>query len=404
MLVANSVLRDPRVTKEAHTLIDAGHDVLIAGLSESGNFTNKTNHDMTIKFKLFSSKPLETLRHLCSITGKNTSSESANSQQKYPKKHLFRNTARSLAALSQMIIINYVFKRAFKDLAPFAPEIIHAHDLNTLNAAAYMARKARARLIYDAHEVWPELGSYSQWYRLLLRRMERYLIRSSVDQVITVSSSIAKLMTKRYGISEPIIVMNAPAVKPIPPGALRKGPATITFIYQGSLTPGRGIEIFVQAFKYVTCRSRLIIRGFGPLLQPLKRLIDDEGLQSRVLVLPPVRPEEVVEKAAEDADIGIIPFLPININNELALPNKLFEYLYAGLAVFSVDLVEVRNIITKYDLGGVYIPTSPLDIARQVDNFLASSDIRRHQANAFSASRSDLNWSHSAGRLVSIYE
>ena len=100
-------------------------------------------------------------------------------------------------------------------LVVLEPDVIHAHDLVTLSAAALGAEMTSARLIYDAHEL--ETHTNYDLAPATKRWLERYepVLSRRADRVVTVCDSIADWLASHYGIRRPVVVMNSPASGPL---------------------------------------------------------------------------------------------------------------------------------------------------------------------------------------------
>lgn len=233
-------------------------------------------------------------------------------------------------------------------------DVIHAHDLETLAAGLALTRQRRSRLVYDAHELYADFEPhppllYLAWCRALETRAAR-----SADAVLTVSPAIARVLEQRYQV-RPVVVLNIPDVRPRPPGEPGSPPRAI---YQGILSCDRGLETLVEAAALVP-EVEVHLRGYGPLEDHLRQRAAATGAR----LLSPVRPDELVS-SLEPYDIGVVPYPPISTNNELALPNKLFEYFAAGLAVVVSDLPELSRVV---DETGAGLTFAPGDVAALAD-------------------------------------
>ena len=90
------------------------------------------------------------------------------------------------------------------------------------------------------------------------------------------------------------------------------------------------------------------------------------GLEGRVHFLAPAHPARLVESLA-GFDVGVVPYRPTTLNNRLCLPNKVFEYLQAGLALAVSTLPELRLLMNVTGAGELFDPDSPEDIARAIN-------------------------------------
>ena len=137
----------------------------------------------------------------------------------------------------------------------------------------------------------------------------------------------------------------------------------IIALYQGRYSPNRGLEQIVESAQYLDPNIELHFRGLGDekLLADLKQIARRIG-RSNVKFPPPVEMNDLVE-SAQTADIGLIAYLPVHIDNELCMPNKVFEYMMAGLALATSDLPELRRLIKTYHNGSTFNPYQPKNIA-----------------------------------------
>ena len=103
------------------------------------------------------------------------------------------------------------------------------------------------------------------------------------------------------------------------------------------------------------------------------------------------------------ADLGLTLDKDTNMNYRLSLPNKLFDYIHAGIPVLSSDLVEVRNIIEKYDVGDVCSSHEPKMIADKISEMLSSDKNRVWKENCKKA-KIELNWETESKVLAKIID
>lgn len=225
-------------------------------------------------------------------------------------------------------------------------DILHANDLDTLPAAYLIARRRRARLVYDAHELYSgfETDPPRLWRSFALA-LEGFLARRA-DAVVTVSEPIAAELASRLRLRRtPLVVLNCPRLEGIQVESRPGSP--VRAIYQASVGPGRVLDDVVDAAR-AAADVELTVRLLGGDGRPLPG----------VRVEPPVPPEALVAALAP-YDIGLVIDRPLTDNARLALPNKLFEYLMAGLAVAvprapaMAELVEEHGVGTVYDPGGL---------------------------------------------------
>ncbi|MBI4729066.1 MAG: glycosyltransferase [Acidobacteria bacterium] len=396
MLVRNRFARDARVLREARSLSGAGHEVTVLALRGPG---------------LPEREDLGGVRVLRAVASGAFAGPTIRSETAVPAGGgggPSRPARRALPRPAALVWLrDRLISRRFARAASAIPaDAYHAHDLNTLWAAWKAARARGARLVYDAHELYPELTGLGRGERARWARLERRLI-GRADAVLAPSESRAAHLAGRYGIPVPLVVMNCPAAGPPPDGsrgplaALRRAGETL-LVYAGGYTPNRGLENVVRAIGRAP-GCRLAMLGWGPLEPVLRALASAPEIGERVELLPAVAPDEVVASVAA-ADAGIVSYLPIGLNNALAAPNKIFEYLHAGLAVAGSDLPDIRRVVESHQVGVLFDAADPESISGAFRT-LASDPARLVEMRARAAAAAPLyTWEGQERVLLDLYQ
>ena len=232
------------------------------------------------------------------------------------------------------------------------------------------------------------------------------------DAVITVCGSIAReLETEFPGGREVELVRNIPTYSALGDAdsgtdirdLIRCPSDTFVFLWQGGLGRTRLIEPIIEAMGEVD-DAVLVIRGPGieAFQKSYLQIARRGGFLDRVFCLPPVPSSRVVEEAAS-ADVGIWSLPNIAKNFYYALPNKVFEYLAAGLPIIGAHFPEVKQIVDSYEVGAVFDPYEPRSIACAMRTLSADrSFYARCKANVPRA-LSGLNAATEWDNLVRIY-
>jgi len=254
---------------------------------------------------------------------------------------------------------------ARRELLSFKPNLVIANDWRALPIAHAAKQACKARVIYDSHEFATEEFADSWRWRLLARqhvvRIEERYIREA-DAIVTVSDGIADALAARYGLARPTVISNTPAWQET---AFRPTGSPVTVLYHGAIVPRRGLETLIESVTLWPADFRLVIRGpaQGGFDQHLRTLAS--GLGERVTFAPAVPPDQVVPSAAQ-ADIGIFLLSNSTTHARFAMPNKIFEYIQAGLMVISSDLPEIRAVLDRADCGLALEKDTPRAIAAQL--------------------------------------
>jgi len=247
-------------------------------------------------------------------------------------------------------------------------DVVHANDLDTLPAAYLLAKESGSRLVYDAHELYAEFEpDPPRLARAALARLERALARRA-DAVVTVSEPIADELRKRLDV-EPIVVLNAPELDRREPPEPPQGP--LRAIYQGAFGTGRPLEDLFAAIRLAPS-VRLTLRVNRSTRQALQGELPVD-LAERVDVEDPLPPERVID-GLHGHHVGLLFDRPLTRNAELSSPNKLFEYLMAGLAVVAPRLPGLA-FVEDGKLGVLYDSVSPNAMAETLERLSSSRDL-----------------------------
>jgi glycosyltransferase involved in cell wall biosynthesis len=289
--------------------------------------------------------------------------------------------------------VGRLFEEALSDVRA---DIVHASDLYALAACRRRADTLGCALTYDAREYYPHVAGTVRkpWARWWWRHVERsHILRA--DAVFTVSDSIANTLRSDYGIQRPRVVHNAPPTS-LPDGAnpvqsLRdriqtKNPV---FVHLGQMKAQRGGPILLEALRSVDS-AHLVFLGYGSEMNRMQDLARMHGLSERVHFFEPVSPD-AIRDAIRDADVGITMLEDTCLNHRYALPNKLFDYIHAGLPVLGADLPEIRAVIARHDIGMTASPNYPEHVAEAMKAMLDTQRQSRWRAH-LSAARKTYSW------------
>ncbi len=295
-------------------------------------------------------------------------------------------------------------------------DIYHAHDETALLACYIAAQVRRKPLIFDAHEFplfqvpLSELSTGQRWFGRISAVLLAMILPRCAG-VITVSSPIAQEIHNRYRVPEVTLVRNMPSYRVVPKsGRLRQylglSPNIRIVLYQGGLQLDRGLDKLIRATRFLERGIVIVMMGKGDrvTLSKLEFLIASEGVADRVKIIPPVPYEELLNWTSS-ADIGLIVYSPdYSLNVRWCLPNKLFEYLMAGLPVLSSQLDAVAEVIKTYDVGQVVSSLTPEDIGKAINTMLADTvGLSRMHHNALEEAHRDLCWEKEGQQLIHLY-
>lgn len=286
------------------------------------------------------------------------------------------------------------------------PDVIHAHDLNTLPAARRTGNSLGVPVIYDSHELWRHRNRHGQWRpigRVVDAVMERRLAPSA-DAVITVSPSIARWLEQKYRLRGRVhVVRNTPyrrVEKPMS-GLLGRRAGEQVVVYTGRFTSGRGLEDMIKALANLPNHVVLVAVGYGDedYVTSLRALARRQGVLHRVRLIDAVPPKDV-PAAIADGDLALVAIEPTCLSYRFALPNKLFEAVQAGVPVVASDLPDIADLVSRYGLGRRFRPGDPRELAKAVSEVLADPHAAR---SATTRAADELCWEREVRSLLSCY-
>ena len=298
-------------------------------------------------------------------------------------------------------------------LARTPADIYHAHDVKGLPACYIAARLRRKPLIFDSHEIplddpnitrWPRLSALAT--RVLARMMPR------CAGVITASPLYAREISKDYHYPEVTTVLNVPTYRAVPKSDRLRQHLGLSSdvriaLYQGNIQPNRNLDQLVHAAPFLD--PGIVIVMMGRAVETtriqLEELIASKGVADRVKIIPAVPYEELLDWTVS-ADLGLTIFKPGYTRSiRFCLPNKLFEYLMAGLPVLSSQLDAIAELLKTYDIGQVLPSLAPGDIAAAINGMLSdSAALARMRSNALKAAQQKFHWENEKQILIQFYD
>jgi glycosyltransferase involved in cell wall biosynthesis len=276
-----------------------------------------------------------------------------------------------------------------------------AHCLAALPAAAWAARRHGAKLGFDAEDDHVgELEDTSENRREIeiRRRIEAHYL-PQCQHLTAASPGIARAYRDRHGVAmTPILnvfpLAHAPADAPAS-RCRRLGDPLSVYWFSQTIGPGRGLEPFIQAMGKAPGRVTLFLRGsdFLGYSARLKALAADVGVAASVHFLPSAPPDEMVRLAAH-YDVGLAPDLCTPPNRAMALSNKIFTYLLAGIPVLLNDTPAQRNISMKLGNAGRLMDlTDPDSIAATLGSWVGDpSALAAAKSTAWRLGQTRFNW------------
>ena len=305
-----------------------------------------------------------------------------------------------------LFYLNYNL-RLFWHLLTHSFDVAFSNDLDTLPANFIASRLKNKILVYDSHEYFtgvPELVN-RKFKRSIWRFAERLLV-PSIKYLFTVNKSIAELYKNELNVDFKVM-RNVPDVHSLQLEdkmifRIKNELPVDKFIYiiQGSgINIQRGSEEAVEAMQFLD--AVLLIVGSGDVIDLLKEKVKVLSLEEKVIFRPRMPYAEMMQYTYA-SDAGLSLDKDTNINYRFSLPNKLFDYIHAGIPVLVSDLTEIRNIVDGYNIGLITDTHEPKQLANWMNKMQDAELIYVWKLGLKKAAK-DLNWHKEKEVLLSTF-
>jgi glycosyltransferase involved in cell wall biosynthesis len=278
------------------------------------------------------------------------------------------------------------YRQAFERLRHAHANLVFANDWSALPLGWRLAARWNAPLILDLHEYAP-LEWEEQWnWRLFAAPMTVYFLRQyavHADATLTVAPEIAQRYSEEFGFL-PTVVLNAPKYVNVEDHAVDQ--QTVRLIHHGGALRARALESMIDTLRLCDQRYHLsfMLVGDEEYIRYL-RAYADRVAPGRVEFLDPVAPDQVVSRIAS-FDLGIHLLQPTNYNNSIALPNKLFDFIHAGLAICVGPSPGMSAFVREWQCGVVAPSFDPAEVAATLNRLSAEEiQIMRRASRAAAA-------------------
>ncbi|PKP05217.1 MAG: hypothetical protein CVU11_00735 [Bacteroidetes bacterium HGW-Bacteroidetes-6] len=271
----------------------------------------------------------------------------------------------------------YVNLRYLKKIKNLDYDLVWANDIEVLPIAVFLCSE-KTKLVFDAHEYFPMEQADSDWINKH-SEYRKYLFdthKSAIDKMITVSESISKLFFENFSIT-PEVILNA---KPYFECSIKQPVAeNIHLVHHGFALPGRNLEQIIELFNLLDSRFFLHFYLKDSAFNTLRSLKNLARGNSRIVFHKPVKTTEIIQTISQH-DVGVYLMKNIGLNEENALPNKLFECIQARLMLIYPTLIEIRKIVENYNIGIVSDAENLTNLASKI-NALTPDDILAFKKN-----------------------
>jgi glycosyltransferase involved in cell wall biosynthesis len=383
MIVLNDIVHDGRVLKTAQTLMNNGYSVTLLGMW-------RTQHSTLKAVRIAGARALI-----------------------FPNPSSFLRNARA-RALNWEHTVAYLRATMWHYVKEANPHFIHTHDYHTVPLGFEFTRRLRelghpVHWLHDFHEYVPGYDHMeADWQDAILAHEDRAI--RAMDHRFTVSPLIATWLEERYGLAEaPTVVLNTPAQDSLSVEFDRTVRRDLglagdvdLIVYTGGVSELRGVHTVVEALAAGPgWHFAVVTNNAGPYIARLHRIVAEGGYGDRLHFLPYVQPHEVAGYV-RDASIGIMPFRRYG-NTDASLPNKLYDYLHAGLPMAASNCTLIQQFLETWQVGEVFKEEDARDCAETIARVLARQALYRANIRAHPELLRECTWEEQAKKILDAY-
>ena len=360
--VINDLVTDQRVHRTCEVLKEKGYEVLLVGRKrKNSNELDQRNYN-TKRMRL-----------------------------------LFESGVLFYAEFQIRLFVYLLFKKS---------DLLFANDLDTLLPNFIKSKLSGSELIYDSHELFcevPELKNHP-FKKRIWEFLERKII-PRLKHCITVNESIAKWFTEKYNVKFHVVRnIGNPPEKIVLKTRKELGipeDKKMILIQGAGINIDRGAEECVEAMGYLN-DVLLFIIGSGDVIDILKQITKEKKLEDKIIFIDKIPSRELVHFTSV-ADLGLMLDKDTNMNYRFSLPNKLFDFVNAGIPLLSSKLVELESFIRKYNIGDFIESHEPKHIAEMIEKTIHSEQYTIWKNNTLLA-KSENSWQIEKQKLIAVIE
>ncbi len=274
-----------------------------------------------------------------------------------------------------------------------------AIDLDTILPNYFASVIRQRKRLYDAHELFTEQKEIVT--RPLVHKVWLGVERFAVPRFkhgYTVNTFIQQELKRRYGVAYGII-RNMPLRADVPPPAAQAAEPFI--IYQGAVNEGRSFETLIPAMQQVNCR--LVICGEGNFFEQAKQLVQQHGLQHKVILRGYVAPAQL-KQLTPTALFGLTLFEKTGLNQYYSLSNRFFDYVMAGIPQVCVNYPEYKAINDDYHFAYMVNNTDVQTLADALNKLLQDGVLYNTLQQNCRQAALHLNWQNEEQKLAVLWQ
>ena len=297
------------------------------------------------------------------------------------------------------LFIYLLFKKA---------DVLVTNDLDTLLPNFIISKLKKSKIYYDSHEYFTEVPELNRrpFTRSIWLSIEKFIF-PKLKNVFTVNESIAKIYSEKYHV--PVhVIRNLPIRKMVVSSTISRTDVGLPtdkklFLFQGAgINVDRGGEEAIDAISNVQ-GAALVFIGGGDVVDVLKQKVRSMKMEDKVYFIPK-QPLETLLSYTMLADFGLTLDKDTNLNYRYSLPNKIFDYIQAGLPILATDLPEVRKVIDQFQIGSIVSTDLSKDLSIAMQNMMIDQKQLDKWKENLKFAATELCWEKEEEKLFQIFK
>jgi glycosyltransferase involved in cell wall biosynthesis len=297
-----------------------------------------------------------------------------------------------------------IIRQALRERA----DIYHFHDPDLILPALLIKMLSHRPIVYDVHENYPEDVQTKEWIPPALRGVLSRAFALFEDNTVRLMEGVVVVnqhLAERFqGKSRVVVVRNYSRLEPFVDSETTKEDQKPYFVYAGRISDDRGIYECLQALESLPDNpaSLLCAGTIGHVTsEDFRTLL--QGRPDASFKYLGLLPYEAIPPLFKGALAGLLCLQPTP-NNLLGTPNKLFEYMSAGIPVIASDFPFLREVIEEAQCGILVKAEDVKQISSAMATLLRDPEqAARMGQNGLAAARDRYNWKAEEVKLLSLY-
>ena len=301
-------------------------------------------------------------------------------------------------------------------------DALHVHDLCYAFATTLAGRCLRIPVVFDMHEHYTCMLEYSfeaATYRKfkpfafillsLLKKEEKYACRRAKKVIVVADEHIPRVHECGAATEDIIVVTNTEEIEyftsmPTDPTVRKPDESDFIILYVGKFSPHRGIDTAIQAMPAILEQmpnARLLLIGDGVTRKELEQLAYDLKVSEKV-TFEGYQPYSKLPSYIQLCDVGLIPHISTP-HIETTMPNKIFQFMMLAKPVIISNTKPMMRVVDDAQCG-LYFKERDPDSLAQVVLQLKDPELRHRMGNnGRLAAEEKYNWQQTSQKLLAIY-